>query len=999
MRSILFLSVLLLIGHKITAQGVSCNTSGLNVPEYIPFAGKWNVGDSKDYIGVWRTGNTFRYGMLDGTGNATVNSVTKSMGSYKDIPLSLDFYGDERDEMVLYNPNNNTFYFYSDIYAGKVEYSKTIGNCGNVPITGNWDGIGKDGFGVYMPDTRQFWFYQDYNSASPFKQIQIDNYGDVPLTGDWDGDGDDEFAMYNSSSRELHFFTNLDSSTPEMSLVVGNSGFTPITGDWDNDGDDEFAFFIKKTDGTYGFWFYNQLTNQATVYKWWQFNQINNISGGKQIFYTDKVPHTDFNGNLLTQYDENLSVFPKGIYNIPDSAIQTAYNAGFNLGFFWPTYYPIDDQDISTLDALNNKFKLIPYLKKLGGKPFTGKFSGSRDLVGICSDEDNLVAYDSDGDNIFDKQLKLGNSGDTRFSGDWNGDGLDDIAIYQSDSIKFFKLNRVGLGGVSAVYNEEVMFMSGDWKGIGRDGYAVYIPSTRQIVFYNDKDSTTPLMTRTVGNSGNIPVAGDWNGDGIDGFAMYMPDLRQFWFFQNYDSSQPFLHVTVGDYYDIPMSGDWNGDGKDGIGIYKTTDQRERHEFWLYDDIYNLNGSSWSVMEDNPMLTLNSPEHVFALHTFDEPTGRKYTLEEVQGFHDAYAQVSPYLLFLVDDHVDNTDERYPKWTETCKIGDAIAHDVYPGHNKESKDITNLSRLATVISDTREITNEDRPNWYVAQAFQELTDKNTFHKPSAQQLEAMIFTSIVHGATGFFDFSYHNGIFNTLTGMSSYSYTDLWNKAKVINSQIDYLAPYILSNTPSAGEHGYQIFAKETPQYDAAPIRTLLKRNPAGNDIIIAVNITSQPLNAVISLPNNLAPGDRLITKDFSVQQNTLAGGINDYFAPFDVHVYELSASTGSVGLRAGYSDDESRLIEKIGVDHMRVYPNPSASGFYFENVDGAIEKITIRNIKGELIKIIDLSMSDSSDLYYWNAVNHDGVRVNHGMYFYQIIKNNGGIQTGKLIVK
>ncbi len=55
----------------------------------------------------------------------------------------------------------------------------------------------------------------------------------------------------------------------------------------------------------------------------------------------------------------------------------------------------------------------------------------------------------------------------------------------------------------------------GDWDGDGVDGIGVYDPRVATFVLMNTNHrvASTPLIRILLGGVGEVPVAGDWNGD------------------------------------------------------------------------------------------------------------------------------------------------------------------------------------------------------------------------------------------------------------------------------------------------------------------------------------------------------------------------------------------------------------------------------------------------------------------------------------------------------
>ena len=169
-------------------------------------------------------------------------------------------------------------------------------------------------------------------------------------------------------------------------------------------------------------------------------------------------------------------------------------------------------------------------------------------------------------------------AGQRGVSGDFDGDGLDSIGSFTNGTWKlrnsnfpiinlpaplgFFTVNFGQAGDLPVV---------GDWNGDGIDTLAVFRPSVGQFFATNSLVANPPVdFTVTFGQNGDLPVAGDWNGDGIDTVGVYRPSLGNF-FLTNTNDFNASVDVTAifGVAEDLPFAGDFNGDGIDTISVFR----------------------------------------------------------------------------------------------------------------------------------------------------------------------------------------------------------------------------------------------------------------------------------------------------------------------------------------------------------------------------------------------------------------------------------------------
>lgn len=131
---------------------------------------------------------------------------------------------------------------------------------------------------------------------------------------------------------------------------------------------------------------------------------------------------------------------------------------------------------------------------------------------------------------LIDHVFRYGQHPDTPLAGDWNGDGIDAIAV----------------------------FRNGVWR-LDENGDGRWTSVDREFVF---------------GSPTSKPVVGDWNGDGIDDLGVVEGDV---WILDSDGDRQlterdERIRVPAPGPDALPIAGDFDGDGIDQPGYYQTTD-------------------------------------------------------------------------------------------------------------------------------------------------------------------------------------------------------------------------------------------------------------------------------------------------------------------------------------------------------------------------------------------------------------------------------------------
>jgi hypothetical protein len=95
--------------------------------------------------------------------------------------------------------------------------------------------------------------------------------------------------------------------------------------------------------------------------------------------------------------------------------------------------------------------------------------------------------------------------------------------------------------------------VSGDWNGDGKDEIGVFRPSTHCFFLDTNMDGKTDL-TINYGLNTDLPIAGDWNFDGRDDIGVFRKGI---WYLDYNFDGKTDQTATFGASGDIPLSGNW----------------------------------------------------------------------------------------------------------------------------------------------------------------------------------------------------------------------------------------------------------------------------------------------------------------------------------------------------------------------------------------------------------------------------------------------------------
>lgn len=158
--------------------------------------------------------------------------------------------------------------------------------------------------------------------------------------------------------------------------------------------------------------------------------------------------------------------------------------------------------------------------------------------------------------------------GDVPVPGDFDGDGLTDLAVRRADATWVARLSATGLTRTIAQGLGADRPLIADYDGDGEDDFAL-IRSSGQLVVFGD----TALEQRTFYSfsiPGGIPTVGDFLGDSKPDLAIYDPATGTFWITSLFGTGGwAFPVVGRGFADDVPVPGDYALGGKQELAVYE----------------------------------------------------------------------------------------------------------------------------------------------------------------------------------------------------------------------------------------------------------------------------------------------------------------------------------------------------------------------------------------------------------------------------------------------
>jgi len=153
-------------------------------------------------------------------------------------------------------------------------------------------------------------------------------------------------------------------------------------------------------------------------------------------------------------------------------------------------------------------------------------------------------------------RLTLGSAGKEwqPLGGDWDGDGKDGVGLYNIETGTFLICNA--LDNPHAIVENSFknehhrsgdVAISGDWNGDGLDEVGVYNPKHGEFTLF---DSLSPGCKFSIHPAHNVgpdwtPVTGDWRGIGFDSIGLYDNEAGIFYLLNAADDQDPEIIIPV----------------------------------------------------------------------------------------------------------------------------------------------------------------------------------------------------------------------------------------------------------------------------------------------------------------------------------------------------------------------------------------------------------------------------------------------------------------------
>ena len=231
-----------------------------------------------------------------------------------------------------------------------------------------------------------------------------------------------------------------------------------------------------------------------------------------------------------------------------------------------------------------------------------------------------------------------------------------------------------------------------------------------------------------------------------------------------------------------------------------------------------------------------------------------------------------------------------------KYADVFMPEIYPiDGTRDEACVAEVCRdMARCRADIARYGEPNHPYglWAILQCFD---GKSWRRYPTADEMYAMSFAAVVHGATGMTWFHYAGEIMPDKTRYSGMFRTPAdWACMTNITHRVQELAPILVTRTPSQ-PCAPKVLAGPATDPLGQPSVTMLVKRAEGAVYVIAVNAAKERVRVALQAGTDVAQGEVLWEDRMVVCSD---GTFTDDFAPFAVHVYRIHLAENSKTMKS-----------------------------------------------------------------------------------------------------
>ena len=260
-----------------------------------------------------------------------------------------------------------------------------------------------------------------------------------------------------------------------------------------------------------------------------------------------------------------------------------------------------------------------------------------------------------------------------------------------------------------------------------------------------------------------------------------------------------------------------------------------------------------------------------------------HILPELEADYDeAVKAVDPTRITVQADPILHSNGGTSRYADYVTATDGFLPEIYPVRN-EAGDPTDKTCVAVTIRDMKQFAEDVRLNgdgkartcWAIIQYFKGWSGWK--HFPTREQLFAMTFAAVIHGAHGVTWYTY--GGFDKNEGVTSTP--ERWRNICDLAGRLSELSPVLVEHTPPQPAVPEVVSGPKVDPLGGPSVTCLLKRH-GDKTYLLAVNAAAEPVRARLAVRH--AGSIEVLYEDRTCVAE--GGYLTDDFASFAVHIYK-----------------------------------------------------------------------------------------------------------------
>ena len=210
----------------------------------IPVSGDFD-GDQKTDLVLYQEATGTWELSLSGSGYGLLE--VPGLGGSGLTALAGDFDGDGLDDPAIYNEATGNWTVWKSM-SGYLPATVNLGGLGFKPAPGDFNGLGMKDMVVYQ-EARGYWL-MILSEIETLTYYEFGADGYIPVTGDYDGDGTTDMALYDRNTGNWRVKLSSAGYVEVALAAFGGPGYVPVIADYDGDGLADLALY-EETTGTW----------------------------------------------------------------------------------------------------------------------------------------------------------------------------------------------------------------------------------------------------------------------------------------------------------------------------------------------------------------------------------------------------------------------------------------------------------------------------------------------------------------------------------------------------------------------------------------------------------------------------------------------------------------------------------------------------------------------------------------------------------------------------